>query len=56
MVEEKSLGSSKTEMPAGFGMVYRDWKMGHITAKCAMRQLGLKGNSFFRLVRKFEKG
>ena len=52
----KHLGRPITEMPAGFGEMYREWKAGRITARWAMKQLGLKSSTFYRLVRKYEKG
>ncbi len=52
----KHLGRPITEMPAGFGEMYREWKAGRITARWAIKQLGLKSSTFYRLVRKYEKG
>lgn len=52
----KHLGRPKTERPAGFEEMYREWKDGRITARWAMKQLGLKSSTFYRLVRKCEKG
>ncbi len=52
----KHLGRPITEMPAGFGEMYREWEAGRITARWAMKQLGLKSSTYYRLVRKYEKG
>lgn len=38
-----------------FENLYRYWKEGKITAVTAMSQLGLKPNTFYRRVKKFEK-
>lgn len=55
--------SSKTGRPVGrpaitypteWEIYYRTWKKGDITATKAMEELGLKRNSFYRLVSKYE--
>ena len=37
-----------------FEIIYKSWKSGAITAKKAMNKLGLKPNTFYRRVKKFE--
>jgi len=37
-----------------FEMIYKSWKAGAITAKKAMNKLGLKPNTFYRRVKKYE--
>lgn len=50
----KHLGRPKIEMPEKFPAVYAKWKNGELTAKAAMRDLGLSASSFYRMVRKYE--
>lgn len=50
----KHLGRPKAEMPKDFEAVYNDWKDGHITAKKAMAELGLKTTTFYKLVKQYE--
>lgn len=54
--EGKHLGRPKTEYPAGWEECYNNWKAGEITATKMMEQLGLKRNTFYRLVKKYEDG
>ena len=39
-----------------FAEIYNNWKSNKITAKKAMEKLGLKPNTFYRMVKKYEKG
>lgn len=39
-----------------FKSVYDVWKSGEITARVAMKKLGLKPNTFYRRVKKYEEG
>jgi DNA invertase Pin-like site-specific DNA recombinase len=39
-----------------FESVYKVWKAGDMTAKKAMRKLGLKPNTFYRRVKEYESG
>jgi len=41
-------------MPEKFSEVYAKWKRGELTAKEAMRDLGLSASSFYRMVKKYE--
>lgn len=51
----KHLGRPRTEFPENWEECYDRWKSGEITAREAMRLMGLKKDSFYRLVKKFEK-
>ena len=52
----KHLGRPEIEMPEGFSEVYNKWKKGEITAVWAMKQLGLKRSSFYKMVSRYEGG
>ncbi len=45
----KHLGRPKMKVPENWPDIYQEWKAGNITAKEAMRQTGLKKDSFYRL-------
>lgn len=47
----KHLGRPKIKCPAEFPEVYQKWKSGDITAKAAMKQLGLSSSTFYRMVK-----
>ena len=47
----KYLGRPRIEYPDGWDEVYESWKEGEITAVTAMRELGLKKSSFYKLVK-----
>lgn len=51
----KHLGRAKIEQPEEFPQVYQEWKKGNITARWAMKQMGLKSTSFYRIVREYEE-
>ncbi len=51
----KYLGRPRITMPDVFPNIYARWKGGDITAKAAMRILGLKRSTFYRMVKSFEK-
>ncbi len=51
----KPVGSSPIEFPENFASFYHSWKLGEITATQAMSEMGLKRNSFYRLVHIFEQ-
>lgn len=51
----KHLGRPKNEMPESFPFVYSEWKAGKITATEAMRILGMKSTSFYRMANDYEK-
>ena len=51
----KHLGRPKVKCPAEFPEVYQKWKNGDITAKVAMRQLGLSSSTFYRMVTAIEQ-
>ena len=50
----KHLGRPRTEFPENWEECYNRWKSGEITAREAMRLMGLKKDSFYRLVKKHE--
>ena len=51
----KHLGRPRTEFPENWEECYNRWKSGEITAREAMRLMGLKKDSFYRLVKKHEE-
>ena len=50
----KHLGRPKLKIPDNFEEVYTVWKQGNITAKAAIKQLGMSSTSFYRIVRIYE--
>ena len=52
----RPVGRPTTEYPAQWDLVYADWKNDLITAKKAMNILGLKTNTFYKLVKEYKKG
>lgn len=50
----KHLGRPKLQTPEEFNAVYKRWKEHEITAKYAMRELGMSSSSFYRLVKQHE--
>ena len=52
----KYLGRPRVEYPENWSEYYGAWKEGSITAVEAMRRTGLKKDSFYRLVKKYEDG
>ncbi len=50
----KHLGRPKAVMPENFGEVYKEWKADKITARYAMKKLGLKRSTFYRFVKIYE--
>ena len=50
----KGIGRPKTDIPSNFDEVYKEWKVGSITAKVAMEQLGLKRTTFYKLAKEYE--
>ena len=46
----KHLGRPKIEFPANWDTVYERWKSGEITAVAAMKKLGVKKGTYYRLV------
>lgn len=52
----KHLGRPEIKEPDNFKAVYGQWKGGEITAKKAMRLLDLKSSTFYRMVKRHEKG
>lgn len=52
----KHLGRPKANYPPNWDEVYMLWKSNVITAVAAMKTLGLKRSTFYKLVREYEKG
>lgn len=50
------LGRPGTAYPTGWGGVYTRWRSGELTAVAAMRELGLKRSTFYKLVHRYEEG
>ena len=50
----KHLGRRAIEYPRNWKTVYTTWKNGGMTAKAAYQMLGLRCNTFYRMVRKWE--
>lgn len=48
-------GRPKQEITEEFKKVYHEWKSGGMTAVAAMKQLGLKPNTFYRRVKELDK-
>lgn len=46
----KHLGRPKIEFPANWDTVYQRWESGEITAVAAMKELGVKKSTFYKLV------
>ena len=51
----KHLGRPPLAEPDNFKEVYREWKAGRITAKEAMKAVGMEKTSFYRKVKEFEQ-
>ena len=51
----KHLGRPKLQMPEQFPEVYERWKSGELTAKTAMKMLGMASTSFYRMVSQYEE-
>lgn len=47
-------GRPSIQVPPNFNRTIKEWRSGDITAAEAMRQVGLKPNTFYRLVKKLE--
>lgn len=52
----KGAGRPKIEYPDNFKEINKKWKAGELTAVKAMEILGLKKNTFYRLVKEYEEG
>jgi DNA invertase Pin-like site-specific DNA recombinase len=50
----KGIGRPSIEYPKDFAKIYTDWKAKKINAVNAMEQLGLKKNTFYKLVKEHE--
>lgn len=50
------LGRPRIEFPNNWSECYEDWTTGRIKAREAMERMGLKKDSFYRLVKKYKAG
>jgi DNA invertase Pin-like site-specific DNA recombinase len=50
----RPVGRPAAEYPAQWDLVYKDWENGQIAAKKAMSILGLKPNTFYKLVKDYK--
>lgn len=50
----KHLGRPRLQMPEQFPIVYSRWKSRGITAKAAMKELGMASTSFYKMVKEYE--
>lgn len=51
----KHLGRPKVKRPENFRDIYEMWKSGEMSAKKAMKQLGVSGSTFYRMVAAYER-
>lgn len=51
----KHLGRPRTKQPDNFTEIYDNWKAGEYTARNAMQLLGIKKNTFYRMVKAYEE-
>ena len=53
--QNKPYGRPKIEIDDSFDDVYKQWKQGEITAVKAMKETGLKKNTFYNRIKEYEK-
>ena len=53
--EGRHLGRPKVQFPENWDEWYPKWRGGEVTASEAMRQMGLKKDSFYRLAKRYEE-
>lgn len=51
----RCIGRPSIQFPTNFEEYYKKWKMKELTAVATMKILGLKPNSFYKLVHKYEE-
>ena len=51
----KGIGRPKAEYPINFKEVYKQWKDAEVTGVKAMELLGLKKNTFYKLIKQYEE-
>ena len=51
----KHLGRPRTKQPDNFKEIYNSWKSGEYTARYAMQLLGIRKNTFYRMVKAYEE-
>lgn len=49
------IGRPPVQFPEGFGEYYKRWKAKELTGIATMKAMGLKPNSFYKLVRTYEE-
>lgn len=54
--EGKYKGRKTIEYPSNWEEVYKRWKNREVTGTNAMEQLGLKRNTFYKLIKEYENG
>lgn len=52
----KGIGRPAASFPNNWNEIYKEWKSESITAVKSMEKLGLKRNTFYKLVKRFEEG
>ncbi len=50
----KHLGRPRLELPERFPVYYTEWKSGRITARWAMKEMGICSSSFYKMVKMYE--
>lgn len=50
----KAMGRPARQFPKGWEDAYNNWKVGKVTATATMELLGIKRNTFYRLVKDYE--
>ena len=50
----RKLGRPCTEYPERWDEVFSKWKLGRVTAAAAMRELGLRRTTYYKLVKQWE--
>lgn len=50
-----AIGRPARQFPEGWEGAYNEWKAGKVTATATMEQLGIKRNTFYRLVKDYEE-
>lgn len=53
--EGRHLGRPKVQFPENWDEWYPKWTVGEVTASEAMRQMGIKKDSFYRLAKRYEE-
>lgn len=51
----RAMGRPASQFPEGWEQAYKEWKAGKVTAAATMEELGLKRNTFYRLVKDYKE-